>query len=113
MTSVRSDGRDTGLGRIGSDMANAGVRGVSGVMGVFLVASDTTDVGVSEADAAGGLLLLLLLLLGMLSVSDKRFGFARFMLSTEGRVDGGDMLAEFKGEQVVEGESFIPIGEKP
>lgn len=85
VTNVNNDGRDTALGRIGSDMANAGVRGVSGVMGVFLVASDKTEVGVSEADAPGGLLL------GMLSVRGKRFGLARFMLSTEGKVDGGDI----------------------
>lgn len=84
--SVKRDGREIALGRVGSDMANAGVRGVSGVMGVFLVASDTRDVGVSDAGTGGGLWLL-----GMLSVSDNRLGLPRFMLRTGGKVDGGDM----------------------
>lgn len=83
MIKVKSDGREIALGRVGNDMANDGVRGVSGVMGVFLVASDTRDVGVSDADAGGGLLVL--------SESDNRFGLDRFMLRTVGKVDGVDM----------------------
>lgn len=89
-------------------MASAGVRGGPGVRGVSLVASETKEVGVSGAAWAGtgGTICD-----GILRVSDNRFGFARFILSTGSNLVGEVNTPLLSGE-LEGGESFMVMVEK-
>jgi hypothetical protein len=91
VTSDNSDGRESVRGRPEGAMASAGVLGGPGVRGVSRVTSETRDP--VESTWPEGMVLEL----GRVSESERRLGLDRFMVMTDGRVDGDVEMVDIDG----------------